>query len=157
LDKTIVTAFLVIAGVISVVFMFNALYPAVVDSSNAMLGMERRIDDRLTSQIAIVHATGDGSNARIWIKNVGSSSIKPVNKCDLFFGKEGAFVRIPYKDESGVPPYWEYTIINDGDPMWKPTETLSVVITTGGPVLSGRYFVKMALPNGVSDETYFSQ
>jgi len=154
LDKTIVTAFMVIAGVVSAVFVFNAIYPAVVQSGDAMTAMERRIDERLKSQIEIIHATGDGSNALVWVKNIGSSSIGAVERCDVFFGPESDFSRIPHEDEAAGTPYWEGEVANDTD--WKPTATLQITITYGS-VLSGRYFVKVVTPNGLSDECYFSE
>ncbi len=155
MDKTIVTAIMIIAGVVSAVFVFNAIYPAVIQSGEAMTSMERRIDERLKSKIEIIHATGNGSNALVWVKNVGSLSIKAVERCDVFFGPESNFSRIPYKDETGGTPYWEWEVENDTE--WKPTATLQITITCGGPVLSGRYFVKVVTPNGVSNEYYFSE
>jgi hypothetical protein len=154
-EKAIITAIMVIAGVISAVFVFNAIYPATVQSGDAVIGMERRIDERLKSQVEIIHATGSGSNALVWVKNVGSLSIKAVERCDVFFGPEDNFSRIPYKDEAGGAPYWEWEVENDTE--WNPTATLQIIVTTGGPILSGRYFVKVVIPNGLSDEYYFSE
>jgi archaellum component FlaF (FlaF/FlaG flagellin family) len=151
LDKTIVTALLVIAGVISAVFVFNSIYPAIVQSSDAMTSMERRMDDRLKSQVEIVHAAKSGSQVFIWAKNVGSTRIIGVESCDVFFGPEGAFSRIPY----GVgTPHWEYGVENGTE--WTPTATVKITIVDYSPLLSGRYFIKFVLPNGVSDEDYSS-
>jgi hypothetical protein len=101
LDKTIVTALLVMAGVISAVFIFNSIYPAIVQSNDAMTSMERRMDDRLKSHIQIIHAAKSGSATLVWVKNVGSLRIVPVEACDIFFGAEGNFVRIPYGADNG--------------------------------------------------------
>lgn len=154
MDKTIITAFMVIAGVVSAVFLFNTIYPAVIQSGDAMTSMQRRIDDRLKNQIEIIHATAwNGTNALVWVKNIGSSSIRAVERCDVFFGPEGDFARVPLK-ESGGSTYWEWSVENDTE--WKPTATLRITVTYGIP-LSGRYFVKVATPNGLSDEYYFSE
>jgi archaellum component FlaF (FlaF/FlaG flagellin family) len=151
LDKTIVTALLVIAGVISAVFVFNSIYPAVVQSSDAMTSMERRIDERLKSQVEIVHAAKSGTQVLIWAKNVGSLRILGVESCDVFFGPEGAFSRIPY----GVgTPHWEYVVENGTE--WMPTATAKITIVDYSPLSSGRYFIKLVLSNGVSDEDYIS-
>jgi archaellum component FlaG (FlaF/FlaG flagellin family) len=155
LDKTIITAFMVIVGVVSAVFVFNTIYPAVIQSGDAMISMERRLDERLRSQVEIIHASEwNGTNALVWVKNIGSSSIKAVEMCDVFFGPEGNFSRIPHKDEATGTPYWEWEVENDTG--WKPTATLRITITYGLP-LSGRYFVKVVIPNGLSDEYYFSK
>lgn len=154
MDKTIITAFMVIAGVVSAVFLFNTIYPAVIQSGDAMTSMQRRIDDRLKNQIEIIHATAwNGTNALVWVKNIGSSSIRAVERCDVFFGPEDDFARVPLK-ESGGSTYWEWSVENDTE--WKPTATLRITVTYGIP-LSGRYFVKVATPNGLSDEYYFSE
>ena len=155
MDKTIITSILIIAGVVSAVMVFQALYPAVQQSSEAMASMERRIGDQMKSQIEIIHAAGDGgSNAYIWVKNTGSTPVKAVDRCDVFFGPEDDFSRLDHKDDGGPTPYWEWSVENDAD--WNPTATLLVTVTYGSS-LSGRYFVKVATPNGVSDEYYFSE
>jgi len=154
LDKTIVTTLLIVAGVVCAVLVFNTIYPAAVQSGDALTSRQRRIDERLKSQIEIIHATGNGSNALVWVKNVGSSSIGAVKRCDVFFGPENDFSRIPHEDEAAGTPYWEGEVTNDTD--WKPTATLQITITYGS-VLSGRYFVKVVTPNGLSDECYFSE
>jgi len=151
LDKTIVTALLVIAGVISAVFVFNSIYPAIVQSSDAMTSMERRMDDRLKSHIQIIHAAKSGSTTLVWVKNVGSLRVAPVEACDIFFGAEGNFVRIPY---GAGPGEWQYTL-EGAAAEWTPSATVKITINTD-PVSGQRYFIKIVLVNGVSDEYYFS-
>ncbi len=153
MDKIFVTAFLVIAGVISAVFAFNAIYPAIVQSSDAMISMERRMDERLKSDIQIIHAARSGSDALMWVKNVGSVRLAPPEASDLFFGPEGNFARIPYG--TGLT-HWEYAVENGS--AWNPTATLKITVANyafSGP--GTRYFVKFVLPNGVDDEYFFSE
>jgi len=156
LDKTIVTALLIIAGVVSAVLLYNTVYPAVIQSSDALTSRQRRIDERLKSQIEIIHAAPWGvSNVKtvyVWVKNVGSLRIAAIEGCDVFFGPEGNFSRIPY---STGDPHWTYEVENDTE--WNPTTTLKITIEYEASGLADdRYFVKMALPNAVSDEYYFS-
>ena len=153
MDKTIVTALLVIAGVISAVFVFNAIYPATAQSADALTSMERRIDEQLKSQVAIVHAAQSGSDAVIWVKNIGSLRVAAVEACDLFFGPDGNFARIPY--QTGAI-HWNYVIENGAD--WVPTATIQITIANYTFAAPGtRYFVKIVLPNGVSAEYFFSE
>jgi len=151
LDKTIVTALLIIAGVISAVFVFNAIFPAISQSSDAMSSMQRRIDERMQSQIEIIHATRAGSDVLIWVKNVGSLRIAPPEACDLFFGPDNNFARIPYNSGN---PNWTYTLENDTE--WRAGATLRVTVHFVVPPAAGTYFVKVVLPNGISDETFIS-
>ena len=153
MDKVIVTAFLVIAGVVTAVLVFNTIYPAAVQSGDAMTQRGRRIEERLKSRIEIIHATADGSNALVWVKNVGSLRISAIDRCDVFFGPEDNFSRVPYGQEAGNP-YWTWKIENGSH--WDPTATLQITVTNSS-LLEGRYFVKVIAPNGVSDEDFFSK
>lgn len=156
MDKAIITAFMVIAGVVVAILVFNTVFPAVLQSSDALSSMEGRIDERIKSQIDIIHAaeSADFTDvALVWVKNVGSLSINAVERCDIFFGPEGNFARIPY---GAGDSHWDYDVENDTD--WKPTATLKVTIDLDYNLVAGtRYFVKVIAPNGVSDEAYFSK
>lgn len=154
MDKTIITAMMIIAGVVSAVFLFNTVLPAITRSGDAMIAMQSRIDDRLRSQIEIIHATANGNHALMWVKNTGSESIGAIERCDVFFGPENNFSRIPHVDSAAGTPYWEWSVENDT--TWKPTATLLITVTNEA-ILSGRYFVKVATPNGLTDDTYFSK
>lgn len=154
MDKTIVTGLLIIAGVVAAVALYNAVYPAVVQSGDALTSRQRRIDERLHSQIEIIHAVpyGVSSNvAYVWVKNVGSSRVTAIQSCDVFFGPEGDFSRIPYGEGQS---HWTYDLENGDE--WDPTATLKITIDYKD-TLAGRYFVKVVLPNGISDEDYFSK
>ncbi|MDY6875193.1 MAG: hypothetical protein SWK90_03185 [Chloroflexota bacterium] len=156
MDKTIVTALLIIAGVVSAVLVFNTIYPAVIQSSDAMTGRQRRIDERLNSQVEIIHAAPYGvlliDTVFVWAKNVGSSRIAAIENCDVFFGPDGAFYRVPYGTGAS---HWTYEVENGA--RWDPTVTLKITLDLEDNLDDGeRYFVKVILPNGVSDEYYFS-
>jgi archaellum component FlaG (FlaF/FlaG flagellin family) len=155
LDKTIITAFLIVASVLSAVVLFNAVYPAVVKGGEAMAQMEDRIGDRLQSQIVIIHATASGNSAYIWVKNIGSSRLITFDNLDVFFGLEGDFSRIPQGFGAGSI-YWTGELENND--RWDPTSTLKItIVDQSGSLPSGRYFIKVVIPNGISDESFFSK
>lgn len=147
MDKLVVTAFLIIAGVVSAITVFNTMFPAIAQSSDAMVAMERRVDERMKTQIEIIHASKTDNTVTLWVKNVGNVRILAPASSDLFFGPQGNFARIPYQTGS---PNWTYTIENDTD--WDPTATLRITITYAAPPPAGAYFAKMVLTNGVSHE-----
>jgi hypothetical protein len=169
MDKTIVTAFLVIIGVVVSVMVYNAVYPAAVQGSASLRNMGARMEERIASEIEIVHAAGeidqngnwqdsnsDGNfSVVIWIKNTGSTRIAAINQVDLFFGPEGNFSRIPQQAESGGNyPYWDWKVENDNE--WLPTSTLKITIHYNAPLPRGRYFIKLVLPNGLNEEYFMS-
>lgn len=151
---------MIIAAVVCAVLVFNTMYPAVISGSDAMASMGDRASERLKSQVEIIHATGevDSSPVLIWVKNIGSLRIAAVERCDVFFGPEGNFHRVLHDDYAGegVYPYWTGEVENGS--AWDPTGTLRITIYCDPLDLpsSGRYFIKVVLPNGVSDEHYFS-
>jgi len=169
MDKTITTAFMIIISVISAVLVFNAILPAVTRSRDTMVTMRGRLDERIKSKITVIHATGEldqdarwqdtNGNGTVdifaWTKNIGAVRVPAVESLDLFFGPEGNFVRIPSAAEAaGGYPHWEWALENDT--TWNPSATLKITIRFAATVNPGRYFLKVVLPNGVSDEYIFS-
>jgi hypothetical protein len=156
-EKAITTALLIIAGVVCMIFVFNSVYPMVNSSSQAMVSMSQQVDERMKSRINIVHAANSSNRTSVylWIKNVGSQRIVDVNSSDLFFGQEDNFNRIPYKDDAGSTyPQWDYTLENDTE--WQTSATLKVTITYSSDPGAGTYYAKFIIPNGISDDFYFS-
>jgi len=169
MEKTIVTALLILAGVVCAVLIFNAVFPAVGQSSAAVVSMTNTISDRVRSQVEIIHVTGeldsdgvfqdtnaDGYfNVFVWVKNVGSSRIMAIDESDVFFGEVGDFDRIPYvNDAGGSLPSWTMSLENHTE--WSPAATLKITIYFSSPLSSGTYFLKVVIPNGISDEFTFS-
>jgi flagellar protein FlaG len=153
MDKAIVTIFLLIAGIVCSLVIFNAMYPAINRSSAAISTMSSNVDDRIKSQIEIIQTVNQDSNIYIWVKNVGSSRIETIEKCDVFFGETGNFSRITYG--GAETPRWDY-IIEGNDTEWGPTATIKITIYLSGAPSSGTYFIKIIIPNGISDEHEFS-
>src|SRR5512142_3413873 len=105
MDKTITTALLIIISVVMALMLFNAAYPAIMKGGDAIANMTNRSNDRMKSQIVIVHTAGEldeegqfrDTNGNglfdvfIWAKNVGSTSITAIERSDVFFGEEGNF------------------------------------------------------------------
>ncbi len=157
MDKAITTALLIIAGVVCMVFLFNSVYPMINRSSQAMVSMAQQVDERMKSRINIVHAANSANRTSVylWVKNVGTQRIVEIDESDLFFGQEDNFERIPYMDDAGGGyPQWAYSLENDTE--WQTSATLKVTITYDSDPGAGTYYTKVVIPNGISDEYYFS-
>lgn len=166
---------LTIAGIISAVAVFNALYPAVTRISGAVSAASSRVDNRLKSGIEVVHAVGEldsggsfqdtNGNGKfdflIWVKNVGDVVIDVVADSDLFLGPTGNFTRIPHESdvESSVYPRWSFSI-ESSETEWSPRATIKITVTYNSPPdatpSTGTYDIKVIIPNSVSDEHFFS-
>jgi hypothetical protein len=156
-DKAITTALLIVAGVVCMIFVFNSVYPMINRSTQAMSSMADTVDERMKSRINIVHAanSADRTQVYIWIKNVGDQRIVAIEDSDLFFGLENAFDRMPYAgDAAGAHPSWDFTLENDTE--WMTSATIKITITYESDPGHGTYFVKFIIPNGISDDFYFS-
>jgi archaellum component FlaG (FlaF/FlaG flagellin family) len=119
--------------------------------------MSDKLDDRMKSRISIVNAanTVDRKTIYIWVKNVGSQEIQSIDQNDVFFGEEGNYTRIPYvNDAPGSSPNWDYTVENDS--TWQVNATLKITITYNADPGAGTYYIKVVIPNGISDEYFFS-
>ena len=157
MDKAVTTALLIIAGVVCMIFVFNSVYPMVNRSSQAMVSMAEKVDERMKSRINIVHAasTANRTTVYLWAKNIGTQRIIGIEDCDLFFGQESSLQRIPYAGEvEDTYPQWDYILENDTE--WTTSATLKIIITFSSDPGAGTYFAKFIIPNGISDEYYFS-
>ena len=139
------------------IFVFNSVYPTINRSSQAMVSMAEQVDERMKSRINIVHAANSANRTSVylWVKNVGTQRIVNVDESDLFFGQEDNFERIPYAADAGVSyPQWNFSLENDTE--WQTSATLKVTITYTDNQSAGTYYSKFIIPNGISDEYYFS-
>ncbi len=160
---------LVIASVTASVMVMNAVLPAIVRGTNSIVNISGRVEDRIRTQISVVYATGELDvnavwqdadtdtlfDATVWVKNVGSSRILGIDQMDVFFGKPGSFVRVPYVDDAGGGyPSWTYTIENGTE--WRNSVTVKFEIHYESALASDTYLVKFTTPSGAVDEHYFS-
>lgn len=162
---------LTIAGVAAAAAIINAVLPTLSRSSGAVITSSAKVDDRLKTDIEIVHivgeldasgvfqdTNGDGLfDIFIWVKNVGQTRISSINQTDVFLGTIGNFPRIPHESElqSGEYPRWSY-ILEGGATEWGPKNTLKITSTWNSTQDAGNYDVKVIIPNGVTDEQFFS-
>jgi len=157
MEKAITTILLTIASVVAMLVVISVVFPAVSRTSGAITSAGSALDDRIKSDIEIIHATGnDGSTtAYIWVKNVGATGLKALDRTDVFFGEDTNFVRIPYGGPGCTAPCWEDTIENAAS--WEPTATLRITVHLDSAMAAGStYYVKVVLYNGASDARYFT-
>ncbi len=166
---------LTIAGIASLVAVFNAIFPALSRSSGAIVSSSAKLDERLRSDIEIIHAVGElnsgGSFADssptngvfeifVWVKNVGDTRITSIENTDVFIGQIGSFSRIPHLVEvqAGIYPRWSHIVEGSSDDtQLNPTDTLRITIDYDTDIQSqGSYDVKVTVPSGVTDEYFFS-
>jgi archaellum component FlaG (FlaF/FlaG flagellin family) len=169
MDKVLSTILIVIASLVCVVMAMNVIYPATSISSSALSSVSMQMGDRIKSQMTIVHATGeldqygvwqdtnlDGNfDIFVWVKNIGATTVDNAENSDLFIGSDGVLSHILHEDWSGgVNPSWDYTIENGTE--WGQETTMMIEVSYDTPLSPGEYSIKLIIPNGISDEYYFS-
>lgn len=108
--------------------------------------------DIMLTKTQIIHAINStDTEANIWIKNIGSSSMSNLDSMDVFFGKNNQAQRITY--QAVTNPSWT---IENNSTIWNPAQTLKIVITSNVSFESGIYSVIITAPNGVQSETVMS-
>lgn len=167
MDKVITTAMLIVISMVMALMLFNVAYPAIIQGGDAIVSMAGHVEDRMKSQIAIIHASSEldadgwwqdvNNNGQfevfLWVKNVGVARITALDDLDIFFGPEGNFTRIQHESNAGGgTPYWSWTLENAAE--WAPTATLRVTIHYIAALSTGRYFAKVTVPSGVWDDYY---
>lgn len=168
MDKAITTAILIVISMIMAVSLFNVAFPAIVQGGEAITGMAYRSEERMGSQIRIIHVAaeldsagwwqdtnGNGSfDVFVWVKNVGNTRLIGLDQLDVFFGPEGNFGRIPHESANGgAAPSWSWQLENAAE--WTPTGTLRLNIRYNLALAPGRYYVKVTTSNGTTD-SYFT-
>jgi flagellar protein FlaG len=148
---------LTIASIVAIVAVVNAVLPSVSRTSGALISASNVVEERIASQVEVVHATGQDADpdAEVWVKNTGASTIGALDRVDVFFGPDGDFQRIPQGDPGCTVPCWEYTIENAT--TWEPTATLHITVHADSDLAAGTtYYVKVVTPNGIADSKFFT-
>ena len=160
MDKAITTGIMIIASVIASVALINAVLPAIGDSSGALSAANASAADRIRTDIEIIHAAagpvvGGEDQVLVWVKNIGSQKIAPVESSDIFFITSTTVKRLSHGSSSGSE-YWDYAV-EGGATDWTQAVTIKITLhLDDGSVGTGAYTVSVAAYNGVSATKDFS-
>lgn len=155
-QDVITTAILIIAAIISVVLLVNAIYPALFTSTSSISSVSGLASDRVKSDVRVVMANSPNSTAlQVWIKNSGSVRVpaSKINYTDVYFGQKGSMTRASPNPSTGL--WWAYSVDDaDGNGHWDPGETLAVTIfdPSGTKFTAGDHEIKLVLYNAASFE-----
>ena len=154
MEKVITTALLLIASIIAAMALTNAVLPAANKSSGALLAANTVAADRIKTDIEIVHASGNDTSNKItlWVKNIGTKNIVPINASDVILTTPSDVLRLPYV--SGCSSEcWDYSIEGSGLD-WNQSVTVKFTLSTS--VTTGVYTITVSVVNAVSAVKDFS-
>ncbi len=153
MEKAIATALMIIASVVAVLAIINAVMPAVGRGNSALASSNIQAADRIRTSLEIVYVSGDSAGLTVvaWIKNTGSTVVKPVSSSDVIIQTPSTIQRLPYGSGSGK---WVY-VLEDSATDWGPTNTAKITLTlTSMP--AGVYTLSFIAPNGIKVSEIFS-
>ncbi|MFN4337194.1 MAG: hypothetical protein ACK4FV_06410 [Candidatus Nitrosocaldus sp.] len=135
-----------------------AIFASTVISKSTMIQSFFATQTQMQREVALtnikviyVNANANSTTVKAWIKNTGMYSIYNLDAVDIYFGEINALQRIPYN--SATAPKWVY----DNTDTWNPKQTKEITITLSNAIEAGKtYMLKVALPNGITDEYIFS-
>ena len=111
----------------AIIAVTNAVLPSVGRTTGALdLDIERG-QDRIASQIEIVHATGQNANpdAEVWVKNIGASTITRSTAWTSSSGRAATSSASRTASAGCIAPCWEYSVENAT--TFEPTATLQII------------------------------
>ena len=159
-QDVITSAILIIAAIISVVVLINAVYPALFAATGSITSATGTAGDRVKSDLRVVMSSPVNSTAiQVWVKNVGSAKVPAdeISYTDVYFGDQdrGSMARASVNSTSGF--WWTYSIDEtDGDGNWDQGETIQMTIfdDSGSRFTPGDHAIRLVLFNGAGfDDT----
>lgn len=135
---------------IAAIFASTVISKSTIIQSFFATQTQMQRETALTS-IKVIYVNANGTTVKAWVKNTGMYSISNLDAVDVYFGEVNALQRIPYN--SATAPKWVY----DNTDTWNPKQTKELTITLSSAIqLNKTYMLKIALPNGITDEYIFS-
>ncbi len=155
MDKVITSGLLIIASIVAAIALINAVIPAMGKSSSALITANASASDRIKTDIEIIHATGDtaAKTVTVWVKNIGSITIKDITASDIFLDTPTSVSHLAYTSGC-VSDCWDYAL-EGGASDWRFTKTVKFTLTLAS-LSTGVYSVRVSVFNGVSADKDFS-
>ena len=156
MDKIIVTALLVIAGVTAAALVVTTLTPIIGKSSRSVVDSQKDVATRILTDIKVIkaHASSE-TTAKAWVKNIGNANVDFLEQSDLFISSVDGATFIPLTNGTSTDNKW--TTSKTGS--WTKGETVEfdVSLKTGDALLKGTSYVfSFSTPNGIASEYTFT-
>jgi flagellar protein FlaG len=154
-SDTFTTAIFLIASVLAAAVLVNAFFPVIYSATSTFTKSSHNADERLRTDVKIINTfSGAGSQeAKIWIKNIGSTHIPAANigNADIFVGAPNDFELVSYVSGEPGNHQWNYTILEDTNQYWDEGETICVEINSDKipSASTDVVYFQIVLPSGV--------
>jgi archaellum component FlaG (FlaF/FlaG flagellin family) len=154
MDKVIVTALLVVAGVTAAGVAVATLTPVMTKSSTAVVEKAKDTSDKIGTDVKIIMVHPDSVKAdaiQAFVKNVGSVNIIPISESNIYIENAdgSAFYAPPYNAVAGDNT-WQFT---PAVPIYLgPGETMTIDIDLPQDLVAANsYVLTFITPNAITD------
>lgn len=158
MDKVIVTALLIIAGVAAAGLVVTTLTPIVGTSSRSVVESQKSVANRIATDIKVltVHAE-DTTNLKVLVKNTGTVNVGLLKQSDVYLSDTNGSKFVYLQWGTGDQDNWNFewddnTVIEQG-------KTIMVTVKLSAPnaLETGHtYLLNFSTPNGVASEYRFT-
>ncbi len=161
-SDTFTTAIFLIAAVLSAAVLVNAFFPVIYSATSTFTKSSHTADERLRTDVKIINTfSGTGTReAKIWIKNIGSTHIaaSTVGNANIFVGAPADFEMVTHVAGEPANHQWNYTILDDANQYWDEGETICIEVSSDKiPAGSTEVvYFQIVLPSGVLRTTEFT-
>ena len=157
--EVIGTAVMVMATVIILAALLNAIFPYILSGADSIRSTGRDTDNRVATSLAFTnYEVVSPSGLRFDVLNTGRTQIAGtmINISTVYLGKENEPLSWLTFDVSESQTYWNYTVTGT-DGVWDQGETLVLQITNPtGTFAEGNYRLRLQLYNGAMSEEAFT-
>ena len=162
MDKVLITGLLIIAAVTAAGVLFATIGPAIQSGGESVAGSIAQDSERLQTKLQIISVMPNhhGKVVDAWVKNTGSTDIKPISLLDVFLLRsDGAWGDyIAYYALGGQNPAGgaSWSTVPADLSNWVPGASLHIKLCMFQKELSaGNYDLAVTTPNGVTGEHLF--
>ena len=159
MDKVIVTALLIIAGVAAAGLVVSTLTPIVGSSSRSIVESQKSVAARIATDVKVltVHPE-DSRNLKVLVKNIGTQNIELLSQSDVYLSDTNGSKFVYLVHGAGVQDD-EWTVEGDDNMIVGKGKTISITVklSTANALVSGHtYLFRFSTPNGVASEYRFT-
>ena len=154
MDKVIVTALLVVAGVTAAGVAVATLTPVMTKSSSAVVDKSKDTSEKIGTDVKIImvhpNAT-DNDKIQAFVKNVGSVNIIPISESNLYVeNADGSTFYAPPYNVAGGDNTWQFT---PATPLYLgPGETITIDVDLPADLIAtNSYVFTYITPNAITD------
>jgi len=158
MDKVIVTALLVIAGVTAAALVTTTLTPIVGSSSRSIVESQKDLSVRISTDVEIVTVHSmNSTTVNAWVKNIGGANITQLSLSDIFIGSndQTQFYVLSY-DSTGNLADNNWSTTKTGPWTQGETVEISIKLNNASALIKPKiYFLRFATSNGIQSDYQF--